>query len=174
MCSNSHRLRFWGNVFHWANIAQSHSTGSECWSLNISVIVWFLILLSAGLGKLVSVYLCQRVWTVFELSVCMTSAMGYWATHRPQVNYTLSLCACVLTHVCMCSLGPPIVLGKLHTWVSPYVSSETTQPSAPLRLSHGTHMCSCCHHSLCYAHTHTHRQSDSVTAVRKHYIASSW
>lgn len=91
----------------------------------------------------------------------MTSAMGYWATHRPQVNYTLSLCACVLTHVCMCSLGPPIVLGKLHTWVSPYVSSETTQPSAPLRLSHGTHMCSCCHHSLCYAHTHTH--TDNLT-----------
>ena len=33
--------------------------------------------------------------------------------------------------------GPPVVLGKLHTWVSPYVSSETTRPSAPLRLSHG-------------------------------------
>lgn len=82
--------------------------------------------------------------------------MGYWATHRPQVNYTLSLCVCTcsLTYVCMCFSGPPVVLGKLHTWVSPYVSSETTRPSAPLQLSHGPDSGSCCHRSLFVTHKH--------------------
>lgn len=80
-------------------------------------------------------WLREGEWAAFEPSLCMTSATGYWATRRPQVNYTLSVC--VYTHTCVWThTGPPVVLGKLHTWVSPYVCSEMTGPSAPDRLSH--------------------------------------
>lgn len=113
-----------------------------------------------------SLRLC-RCELCLSLSACTTSVTGYQATHRPQVNYTPSVCVCEC--VSCAARGHPQFEVNYTLEFHQMLPGKRHDRLLLSQLSHGHGGGSCCHHSLSLPVTHRH--PDSATAVRKHYMA---